>query len=316
MFKSKKQRVSKEDIKKSILQANNRLSNANKLMEAKLESKESELEVMNAEIKLLKSELQDTKDMHVYATNELESQQLAIGKVETDIQEALKRVAKLSEKEALLKESNNILQKNNDSLNDTLSSLEEKKIEMQDIVTNIKALEERELLYKEDFKKTSKELEDIQFELTSYVGEKESLELEHQAFKNELERSRRIAEEGLRDVEIVSEELKHKNGTEMGRLDHAIADRMQELDDLDHQIKDKKYEYSGLDLKFKEAEARIKDAESQSEYIIKQAEEKVASIKSKYSKWKIDTLETIARMKLNKKIDNIDKAGLKDILGE
>ena len=83
-------------------------------------------------------------------------------------------------------------------------------------------------------------LEDIQLELTSYIGEKESLELEHQTFKNELERSRRIAEEGLRDVEIISEELKHRNGKEMGRLDHAIADRKQELDELDQQIEEQK----------------------------------------------------------------------------
>ena len=155
MFGSKKHKVSKEDIKKSILQANNRLSKANKLMESNLEAKESKLEALNAEISLVKNELKDTKDMYVYASNELESQQLAIGKVETDIQEALKRVAKLSEKETLLTESNAILQENNDSLNDTLSSLEEKKLEMQDIVTNIKALEERELLYKEDVRRYS-----------------------------------------------------------------------------------------------------------------------------------------------------------------
>ena len=50
--------------------------------------------------------------------------------------------------------------------------------------------------------------------------------------------------------------------------------------------------------------------------MITQAKEKVATIKDNYSKWKVEALEDVARMKLRGKLETIDKAGLKDILGD
>tara|TARA_R100000458_G_C8147859_1_gene156615 strand:- start:446 stop:595 length:150 start_codon:yes stop_codon:yes gene_type:complete len=40
---------------------------------------------------------------------------------------------------------------------------------------------------------------------------------------------------------------------------------------------------------------------------------KVQTVKDALAKWKINELEQIAKMKLKKKIDNIDKAGLSEI---
>ena len=43
-------------------------------------------------------------------------------------------------------------------------------------------------------------------------------------------------------------------------------------------------------------------------------EERIVNAKKKYEQWKIGVLEEVARMKLKKKVDNIDKAGLSEIL--
>ena len=41
---------------------------------------------------------------------------------------------------------------------------------------------------------------------------------------------------------------------------------------------------------------------------------KVQTVKDAYERWKINTLEQVAKMKLKNKIERIDKAGLSEIL--
>ena len=46
------------------------------------------------------------------------------------------------------------------------------------------------------------------------------------------------------------------------------------------------------------------------------AKSRLANVKENFKKFKIVALEDVAKMKLKGKLDTIDKAGLKDILGE
>ena len=43
-------------------------------------------------------------------------------------------------------------------------------------------------------------------------------------------------------------------------------------------------------------------------------EDSIKKAKERYELWRIGILEEVARMKLKKKVDNIDKAGLSEIL--
>ena len=43
-------------------------------------------------------------------------------------------------------------------------------------------------------------------------------------------------------------------------------------------------------------------------------QKRISKIKGNFEKWKVNSLEEVARMKLKNKMEKIDKAGLKEIL--
>ena len=43
-------------------------------------------------------------------------------------------------------------------------------------------------------------------------------------------------------------------------------------------------------------------------------EDKIETIKKSFKEWQVGAVEEVARMKLKGRIENIDKAGLKDVL--
>ena len=90
-------------------------------------------------------------------------------------------------------------------------------------------------------------------------------------------------------MRIIKEELDHKN-TEL-RVVESLANKAED-------------EYIAWQRKIENAK---KDVEIE--------KRKVQNVKDAYEKWRINRLEAEAKMKLKKKIDNIDKAGLMEILG-
>ena len=57
-----------------------------------------------------------------------------------------------------------------------------------------------------------------------------------------------------------------------------------------------------------------KDAKDKADRIVSQAQEKATKIKLDFKDWKIEALDEVARLKIKGKIENINKAGLKDVL--
>jgi hypothetical protein len=115
-------------------------------------------------------------------------------------------------------------------------------------------------------------------------------------------------------MEDFAAKMKIDNGRQMAKLDHDIADRLTELKDIDDIISKKKYEYSAMSGLIKVAEAKVADADEHVNYAVKKEQDKVDRIKQDFKDWKVNVLDEVARMKLRKKMDNIDKAGLKEVL--
>ena len=62
------------------------------------------------------------------------------------------------------------------------------------------------------------------------------------------------------------------------------------------------------------SEKKLSNLKATHEALVKQQESGIARIKSRYESWKVNELDKVAKLKLKGKIDNIDKAGLKEIL--
>ena len=64
------------------------------------------------------------------------------------------------------------------------------------------------------------------------------------------------------------------------------------------------------------SEKKLSKLNEDHQLAIERQELAIKKIKERYEAWKINELDKVAKLKIKGKIDNIDRAGLKDILGE
>ena len=89
---------------------------------------------------------------------------------------------------------------------------------------------------------------------------------------------------------------------------------MEELSDNTDLALMKEREYQAIVSKVITAENRITTAANDVKQVLDNKNIEVERIKERYKTWKLTQLDQVAKLKLKGKIDNIDKAGLKEIL--
>jgi len=311
---TKKPKVSKKDLKKSIVNANDKLRAANTRMELSLEAGKDKLKSIENDYEAHRKALEDTKEMQVFANNELEGTQFEIAEAQTTVKKALSKLAKLNEESNSLEKSNKDLEKKSDKLVKAIALLESRKDELVILTTDIKQLREEAATGQETLELLAVELNQMETGVESYISRKKAAEGEFNAFKEKIDREKSVVNEELGTIKDRMAQATLACGREMGRLDKAIAERMVELQDMDARIQKKTYHLSTVQASVSSVEERVKDAEERIEHSIKKEQERVGKIKGDFKDWKVEALDEVARMKIKKKIENIDRAGLKDVL--
>ena len=314
MFSPKKPKVSKKDLKKSIVSANDRLKAANSRLELDIEAGRERIKSIGGDYDAYKKALEDTKEMQIFANNELEGTQFEIAEAQTTVKKALSSVAKLTEESNSLERSNKGLENKSDKLVKGIALLESRKDELVILTTDIKQLREEAATGQETLELLAVELNDMESGVESYISRKRAAEGEFNAFKEKIDREKYTANEELDNIKERMAQATLACGREMGRLDKAIAERMSDLQDMDAQIQKKTYYLSTVQASISSVEEKVKDAEEHIEYTVKKEQEKVVKIKGDFKDWKVEALDEVARLKIKKKIENIDRAGLKDVL--
>jgi len=315
MFSPKKLKISKKDLKKSIVNANDRLRAANAKMDIDIAAGKDKLKSIENDYNSYKKALEDVKDMHIYANNELNGTQLEISEAQTSIKQALSEISKLSEESNVIIDRNKKLKSKEKSLTKSIALLERKKSDLNSVSSQLKAIKKEE----EDGQKTlnllAVELNELGAGVESYINRKSIAEKEFNIFKDKINKDEATAKVKVKAIEDQVAKMKLSSGQEMGMLDKAIAERMSELQDMDVRFRNKNYELSTVQSKLQYMDEMVKDAEGRIDYIAKQEQEKVNKIKRDFKSWKVDTLDEVARLKIKGKIENIERAGLKEILG-
>jgi chromosome segregation ATPase len=314
MFGPKKTKVSKADLKKAVVSTNEKLKSANTRMEADIKTGKDELKLLESKHKEALKALKDTQDLQGYARNELEALQEEVDNTTSQVKKALYEVEELSERNNALIADNDTLEAKKASLEKSVALLNKKKIESKEINIELKEMKKEYSDGQETLSLLGRELASLESEVDAYDSRKSAAESEFGTFKGEIERAKRMAEEEVREAEEFRNKLRLANGEEMGRLDHAMADRLSELKDLDDEKRVKEYRLSTVQARIGTVENRVNDAEDRIEYAIKKEQEKVSKIKGDFRDWKVAALDEVARLKIKKKIENINKAGLKEIL--
>ena len=314
MFGPKKPRVSKDQLKKAVVSANKKLVSANNKLKKDIESGKKKLKDMENNYEAHRKALEDTKEVQVCADNELEGVQFEVAEVQTTLKKALSKLAKLTEDSNALKESNKEMEDKSLELLKSIEALEEKEEELDGLTVSLKQIRKEEADGQETLELLAIELNELDMGVEAYIARKSAAESEFNAFKAKIERERSTIHSELSNIKDRMAQSTLESGKEMGRLDKAIAERMSEIQDLDTRIQKKTFELSTVQSSISSVEEKVKDAEGRIEYIIKKEQDRVSKIKGDFKDWKVQALDEVARKKMKGQIENIDRAGLKEVL--
>tara|TARA_R100000742_G_C4276028_1_gene96842 strand:+ start:682 stop:1641 length:960 start_codon:yes stop_codon:yes gene_type:complete len=314
---SKKPVIKKSDLNKLIVNSNNKLKNRN----ISLKSKNSELE---KDIKLKESELFDLiagkkssiesldKEIKSYESVKIEaynkatdaSNKLAV--INSDVntlteKEAglLKDIDKLYIENAkqgkLLSNTENALQKAKDNKKEVASELKESKKALSDAKEEynsfMKSIEDKGHEANLELKEKHALIDSLGLELENLNQESISLSLENKGLK-----------ESIKDIESqISDKVKS--------ADKEISTRKENADKA---LNLKRAELKKVTQILERNQKLLVDVENE----LNNSDAKLSKTKERFQAFKVSALESVAKMKLKGKIDTIDKAGLKDILGE
>jgi len=296
--------ISSKDLKKSIVDANNKLSKKNDAISSRIKeaeklakSKEKELKDFD---KQLKSKLEEIDVSEKYTT-----------KVRADIYSLEKESSKLNEVIKGFKGDESSLGKNvkklesiKDKLEDSINSLELRKQKADKIVKDMGNIEIRQSVAQSDLNKLFKTQEIIESEI-------ETAKEYYERVKKDTKAKEKSLREGIDKLEVSIAALKDTASQEQIKTDEVLRVIEEKLDHKNAELGVTKTLVDKAEDEYIAWQRKIENTKKDVEI----EKRKVQTVKDAYEKWRINRLEAEAKMKLKKKIDNIDKAGLMEILG-
>jgi len=305
---------SKTDLKQAVVNANKRLKKANDKLDKDISTKKKSLLSVNKEIsshnKEIKSILSDkasAKHDTVEARSEAKKEQVKLSKLNTQLTE--------------LVSNKDIAQSDLDNLNKESRILNSKINKMNDDLAKASTIKEEIKILKSDKKIETKELEQIVKEangirkdLSKLRSESVKKKKSHKELLAKLDAETETKQESL---SVVDKEYTIKmaelNAKLRGLTDH-YKEQEQEASVMDSLVSKRELDYIEIESKYKQAENALMYTKSLTNKEIDREKSAIHKIREDFKRWKIGALEEIARLKLKKKIENIDKAGLTEIL--
>ena len=316
MFGKKRQRVSvsKDDIKKAVKRANERLESTNKRIKSTIEDKKESLQALevnidigNKELDLLLASVVSAKGDAVEAKEDSKKERARLLKLKKSVDKAVADKDLIEGGLTVLTEESDVLNKNIAKMNKDLAIASALKEEIE-IFKSDKKSEAEEL------KKTISEANDIKKELSKLRTESIKKKEEHKELIAGLDAETEVKQKSLDTVDgeytIKIAEL----NTKLSLLTDNVNDKEDDLKVMQSLVTNAESEYIQTESKRKQAENELLYAKDLLEKDKARVAKEIEEMKNGAKNWKVSFLEEIARMKMKKKIANIDTAGLSDIL--
>ena len=309
MFGNRKNKIpiKKSDLNQAILKRNDKLDAKNKILDDNIKNKESEIKSLDKEIKSLNNEVKSISKDVSNSKNLLSKENLKLNNMLSDMSKDIKD-----------RKSHVLTLKNEESsINKNVEKLNKEALELKEDATLllVKNKEKEDLIQDVDYFQKQKELN--KNELDKIQGEYRSIE---DKIYNEELRLNVISKGHQEKIDKMSNEYE-ENLKKNNEANKNLVDAKNAHTDFINNSKKEKEEKS---LELKTIESLLNKQED--EYIVwerkieniqKSAEveeSRISKTKKHFENWKINALEEVARMKLKRKIEIIDKAGLQEIL--
>lgn len=315
MFGQRKKLIlNKKDLKQAVLEKNKSIEKSNKKLANEILLKKDEIKDYNKSIKLLDKSFDNKKSNLDTLSKKEDSMLLSIEK------------------------SNDKLKKLNISLDDAksgISLIAAEKIEIEGYlkklnkdVSDSKLLHDKTSKYIEKNKSVQSDLYKANAKLRDFNNKIEAAEANYASLDISLDMKKGDHEEELsnlsfekdkyldqhKDVKSKYDSLLKEYNAKNEELEASIEYSNSQVKGLDCLVEEKQNTCIALDNQIANKEDDIKRAEFKAEKIELEAKEKVKDIKKNYQAWKTNMLAEVAKIQLKGKVENIDKAGLSEIL--
>ena len=295
--------ISDSDLKKAIVERNNSLNVKNKNLAKLIKDKENEL-------KALEKEYNSNSKEYGKLIKEIGFQQ----ERDTKLRGGIYSNEKLLSKKLKLVSG---AEKEYKGYKNDILKLEEKEIELIDKIKNLefyksKCEESKVELANIQIKKDNalEELKSIEKDIEISIGKGEDKIAYYENKYNTLEEQAKKHEEMVSQFESRLNKTQNLLKKEKNNLDSFINNSKTQKEEAQNELQAIKNLCNDTEDKYIQWEAKIKKISEKAD----KEQDRIKKAKDNFAQWKIGVLEEVARLKLKNKVDNIDKAGLSDIL--
>ena len=301
--KKNKINISSKDLKKAIVDANNKLNKKNNNLKDLIKLKEKELKSLN---------------------KDYDSMSKIVGKLQREIEFQEDRLQKVNggvySSDRLLKAKLKAISEAESDLCEYESSAEKLENKIDDLVKKVESLEfckSKYDNYKSDLSSIKVEVSKAKEDLESEKAKKDQIKIDYKVKLESYESEYALLEEKAQKHENMIYQFEQRLidtqdlfRDENNKLEFLKRESEKERDEINQELQAIKNLCADTEDKYIEWEGKINKAKLDVEREIK----KKQAAADNFAKWKIGVLEEVARLKLKNKVDNIDKAGLSDIL--
>ena len=301
--KKNKINISSKDLKKAIVDANNKLKKQNDNLSSRIKEAEKLAKSKEKEVKAFEKQMKARlKEMDNYdkSLTEIKANIYSLEKQCSELKKVIKGLKgeESSQSKSLLK-----LEKECDSLEKKIAEYEIRSQRAAKLTHDIDSLEIRKSVAQSDLNRLFKTQEiterDIDTLKKSFVKKMKDFEIK--------EESMRIESNGhVLNLDALRESVKkeeEKNEKIIKELEGDVSHQNAELSAVNSLIDKAEDEYIAWQKKIDNAKKEVEIEKR-----------KAQTVKDALANWKINALEEVAKMKLKGKMENIDKAGLSEIL--
>ena len=306
--------IKKEDLKKAVVKANDRLKSENDRIQDSVSEAKINLKSIQSEIKQAEKDLKNTTstiDSRISECTAIESQLLSL---KSDLSSLTNKFKKELDIEESLRSSVDDLTKKESKLIKAVALLDSKKEDTRSINVDLKSAKQDYDQIKKDLLQIRSDAEEAKKKISALRINKELLQDEYSQSSEKLGLLKAKADSEIKEMDSMLRDKQAYYQSETKRIDKIIADHIEELADNTALVNNKMKEYNAIASKVIMAENKIAQAEIKSKQVLDNQEIQINKVKEGFQSWKVAQLDQVAKLKLKGKIENIDKAGLKDIL--
>ena len=296
-------RFSSKDLDQLIVEKNKSLDSKNRKIELSIKEKEKEL-------KSLDKQYDDKSKHYGKLLKDIEFQEERMQKViggiysnEKLLSEKLKLVSEADKDYKKYKNNTLNLEKKKETLKSDIEKLEFYKSRCEDSKLELAGLQVKKDNALEELNKIEEEMNKSIDEASNKISyyEKQYDNLEEQAKKHE-DMVHQFEQRLIETQDLYKEEK--------GKLDHFLSKSKSDMNSKKNELQAITNLCNDTEDKYVEWEVKVSKAKEK----VKREEDRTKTAKDNFAKWKIKALEEVARLKLKNKVDNIDKAGLSEVL--